>query len=82
MAVVYASIRRVKPWHYTLHYELVAETVADLAEGEVLDRCLALLEREIRQDPSRWLWSHKRWKHQRPEGMPLNARHHLTASTS
>lgn len=82
MAVVYASIRRVKPWHYTLHYELVAETVADLAEGEVLDRCLALLEREIRQDPSRWLWSHKRWKHQRPEGMPLNARHHTAALTS
>jgi KDO2-lipid IV(A) lauroyltransferase len=74
MAVVYASIRREAPWKYTLHYELVAEEVLSLPEGEVLDRCLAKLEREIHRDPARWLWSHKRWKHRRPKGQPLHPR--------
>ena len=79
MAVVYASIRREGAWRYTLHYELVAENVSDLPEGEVLDRCLAKLEREIHRDPARWLWSHKRWKHARPDGATLHPRHHHAA---
>lgn len=77
MAVVYASIRREGPWKYTLTYELIAEDVAGLPDGEVLDRCLAKLEREILRDPSRWLWSHKRWKHRRPEGQPFHPRNHF-----
>jgi len=76
MAVVYASIRRDGPWKYTLNYELIAEDVTELAEGEVLDRCLAKLEREIHRDPARWLWSHKRWKHRRPEGRVCHPRRH------
>ena len=76
MAVVYASIRREAPWKYTLHYELVADEVLALPEGEVLDRCLTKLEREIHRDPARWLWSHKRWKHRRPEGQLLHSRNH------
>jgi len=28
-----------------------------------VERYAALLERHIRQDPSQWLWMHKRWKH-------------------
>ena len=79
MAVVYASIRRRGPWKYTLTYELIAEDVADLAEGEILDRCLAKLEREIQRDPSRWLWSHKRWKHKRPDSQPCHPRRHSAA---
>ena len=76
MAVVYASIRRVGPWKYTLTYELIADEVSGLPEGEVLDRCLAKLEREIHMDPSRWLWSHKRWKHKRPASQPCHPRRH------
>jgi len=76
MAVVYASIRRKGPWKYALTYELIADDVSGLEEGEVLDRCLAKLEREIHMDPARWLWSHKRWKHRRPEGQPRHPRRH------
>ena len=51
MAVVYASIRRLGPWKYALTYELISDGEETLAEGEVLDRCLAKLEREIALDP-------------------------------
>lgn len=76
MAVVYGSIRRRGSWKYTLTYELIAEDVQTLEEGEVLDRCLARLEREIEHDPARWLWSHKRWKHSRPVNQPVHSRRH------
>ena len=74
MAVVYASIRREGPWKYTLTYELIADDVQSLKEGEILDRCLARLEREIARDPGRWLWSHKRWKHTRPANQVVHPR--------
>ena len=76
MAVVFGKIRRVAPWKYKVTYELLAESASELAEGEVLDRCLAQLESQIMEEPERWLWSHKRWKHQRPESQPLHPRRH------
>lgn len=74
MAVVYANIRRKGAWKYELTYELIHDGETALEEGEVLDRCLATLEREIEADPSRWLWSHKRWKHRRPPHQVLHPR--------
>jgi KDO2-lipid IV(A) lauroyltransferase len=29
------------------------------------------MEKIIREKPEYWLWSHRRWKHKRPEGVPL-----------
>ena len=26
---------------------------------------------QLREDPAHWLWSHTRWKHSRPKGVPL-----------
>ena len=65
MAVVFGKIRRDGPWRYTVAYELVTKDASSLNEGEVLDRCLGMLEDHILEDPA-WLWSHKRWKHVRP----------------
>ncbi len=33
------------------------------------------MEKIIRETPEYWLWSHRRWKHRRPEGVPLVPRH-------
>jgi KDO2-lipid IV(A) lauroyltransferase len=37
-------------------------------------RCLGELEEEVIQAPSDWLWSHKRWKHKRPDGVEVQQR--------
>lgn len=74
MAVVFGKIRRNGPWRYTVTYELVTKNAAALNEGEVLDRCLGMLEDQIFEDPSRWLWSHRRWKHARPDSQPFHPR--------
>lgn len=74
MAVVFGKIRRDGPWRYTVAYELVTKDASALNEGEVLDRCLGMLEDHILEDPARWLWSHKRWKHVRPDSQPFHSR--------
>lgn len=73
-AVVYGSVRRVGRGRYKVDFRLVVEDVKGLEQGEVVDRCLGELEEEVGMAPSDWLWSHKRWKHTRPEGMVLQPR--------
>jgi KDO2-lipid IV(A) lauroyltransferase len=73
-AVVYGAVKRVGRGRYSVDFRLVKEHVLDSKKGEVVDRCLGELEREIREAPSDWLWSHKRWKHTKPEGMIIQER--------
>jgi Kdo2-lipid IVA lauroyltransferase/acyltransferase len=74
MPVVFGHITKLKRGHYACRYELVTDAPRDLPEGEVLRRCIDLLEADIQSEPAHWLWTHKRWKHRRPEGIPLNPR--------
>lgn len=74
MPVIFGHIRKLKRGWYETEYELVTDAPRMLPDGDVLRRCIGLLEEDIRQAPTEWLWSHKRWKHKRPEGVPLNAR--------
>ena len=72
--VIYGHIKKLKRGRYETHYELVTDSPNALPEGAILQRCIDLLEADIRETPHQWLWSHKRWKHGRPESMPLNPR--------
>ncbi len=68
-SVVYAAIRREKDGRYVMNLKLVEESVEQ--NGEVIDKCLGILEEEIVKAPESWLWSHNRWKHKRPENIKL-----------
>lgn len=69
-----ATFTKTSGGYYRTRYELVVEHPLDWAEGAILERCIALLEADIKRYPSEWLWSHKRWKHKRPVDQPLNER--------
>jgi len=73
-AVVYGAVRRTGRGRYNVEFRLVEENVKALNKGHVIDRCLGELEEEILNAPSDWLWSHKRWKHQMPEGIQVQKR--------
>jgi KDO2-lipid IV(A) lauroyltransferase len=66
LPVFYLSIHKEKRGFYRMTFREVAPHPADLPEGEVSRRFMALLEQDIRQNPAAYLWSHRRWKHQRP----------------
>ncbi len=67
-AVVFAEMRRVKRGYYEISLKPLAlpPHEKDMAE-ELLEKFAREAEQAIIRQPSNWLWSHKRWKHQPPK---------------
>ncbi len=63
--VVFMNIRRIKRGYYEVDTELLFENPAETPEGEITETFTRRLEADIREEPTYWLWSHKRWKHKR-----------------
>lgn len=63
--IVYAAVKKVKRGHYEIHVELLVENPAATADGEITELHTRRLEQDIIALPETWLWSHRRWKHQR-----------------
>lgn len=69
LPVVYADIRRdeARRGYYSLVITPITEHPEEVPLNGVLEKQIQLLERDIVNQPGNWLWSHKRWKHQRPD---------------
>jgi len=65
-AVVFASISNTKRGYYNIQLEVLVEDAKKLKYQDLTQLHLQKLEAQIRHNPARWLWSHKRWKHQQP----------------
>ena len=63
--VVFYKYSRVKRGYYTLEIIDVTNGQENLEKGLITKSIMGLLETIIREKPSDWLWSHKRWKHKR-----------------
>ena len=68
LAVLYADFSRIEGKRGFLHVEisLICEHCRQVPKNVILERQIRLLERDIREQPYNWLWSHRRWKHKRP----------------
>lgn len=64
--VLYGRINKVKRGHYTLDFFKVTDNPQELPEGALMKTLNQLLEKDIKENPQYWLWSHKRWKHKPP----------------
>ncbi|HAW52629.1 MAG TPA: hypothetical protein DCX54_09935 [Flavobacteriales bacterium] len=69
--VFFFEIIRVKRGHYRVKVDVLCEDPGELSKGDIILRYRDKLEDCIKKRPEQWLWSHNRWKHQRPEGMPI-----------
>ncbi|KAB7727590.1 lipid A biosynthesis acyltransferase [Rudanella paleaurantiibacter] len=68
LPVFYVEMVRVRRGYYDVTLHTLAEPpYKDLPDEAILTRYRDRLERTIQANPSDWLWSHKRWKHQREE---------------
>ena len=65
--VIFFSIKKIKRGYYQIAAEMLCEHPASTSEGEISEMHTKKLEEEIRQSPETWLWSHRRWKHKRPQ---------------
>lgn len=67
--IVYARIKRVKRGYYEMYAEVLCENPKGTTDGEISELHTKRLEQDIISQPEVWLWSHRRWKHKRPEGI-------------
>lgn len=64
--VIYIGLERSRRGHYTMRFEELVADPAGTDEGGITEMHTRRLEQDIRRLPAFWLWSHRRWKHQRP----------------
>ena len=54
--------KKVKRGYYEITFKWVAENLEEVTGEEILERYIEILEKHINENPSEWLWTHKRWK--------------------
>jgi KDO2-lipid IV(A) lauroyltransferase len=66
--VVFCELIRTKRGCYQMTYQTIADApIEKLENGEIIRQFSLQLEKAINKYPDQYLWSHKRWKHTKPE---------------
>ncbi len=65
LPVYFVKMDRVGRGRYEMSFEPIYDGEEPVAEHEITERYVRMLETEIRRRPELWIWSHKRWKHKR-----------------
>lgn len=67
LPVVFLDVRKVRRGYYEARFDLLYDGDEIVPEGEITRRYAERLEQMIRTQPELWMWSHRRWKHDRNE---------------
>ncbi len=67
LAVCYVDIQRVRRGYYHGTISTITPNGKASDPGDILLEYVNRLEKSIQEAPDNWLWSHRRWKHQRGE---------------
>jgi len=67
--VFFGHVTVPKRGYYHVKLERITEHPNLEKEGFILFNHAKLLEKDIVANPAYWLWTHKRWKHERPDGI-------------
>ncbi|PQJ23326.1 lysophospholipid acyltransferase family protein [Tenacibaculum sp. SG-28] len=62
-SVVNYTTKKIKRGYYETEFTLLCEEPKEIENYDITDQYLAITERAIREQPSFYLWSHKRFKH-------------------
>lgn len=65
--IYYADVKRLKRGCYHCEFKQLAEQAKSVPDYGLTDLYTQLLEKMISDNPSYWLWSHKRWKRTKEE---------------
>lgn len=64
--VFFIAMRRTARGHYEIRFVPLSSPGESLKSGELTERYVREVERQIRESPADWPWSHKRWKLKKP----------------
>jgi KDO2-lipid IV(A) lauroyltransferase len=72
-SVVFLNFYKIKRGYYRIESKFIVRDAATLPRAELTKRYVQFVEDCIRRNPSNYLWSHRRWKHEwKPEYDVLN----------
>ncbi len=63
LAAVFLKVTKVKRGYYEAEFIPIAEKGSSTEEHEITEQFLRLAEKQIREKPEHYLWTHRRWKH-------------------
>ncbi|RXJ45606.1 lysophospholipid acyltransferase family protein [Gelidibacter gilvus] len=63
MSVVFFRVKRIKRGYYETTFETLALNPNDYPNYEISDMFTEKVEKQIREAPQYYLWTHRRWKH-------------------
>lgn len=69
--IVFEHVKKIGRGRYEVYHYPVFETYYGVEPKDILIRYARKMEEIIRENPEYYLWSHRRWKHKRPENLPL-----------
>lgn len=72
--IVFQQVRRVSRGHYETWFDVLIPEPGLVSEEQIILAYVDKVEQVIKNDPSLYLWSHRRWKHKRMDGIPLHPR--------
>lgn len=71
-AVVFLKVYKPKRGYYEIEIIPITNDAKSEPDFDITRKHVSLLEQTIIERPELWLWSHKRWKHKKPENEPLH----------
>ncbi|MCL8007622.1 lysophospholipid acyltransferase family protein [Gelidibacter japonicus] len=63
MSVVFFRVKRLKRGYYETTFEMLAHDPNEYPNYEISDMFTKKVEKQIREAPQYYLWTHRRWKH-------------------
>lgn len=63
LPVLYLGLKRLSSGRYRGEVTLLYDGEQSVAKHEITERYVRQLEQDILQQPSGWMWSHRRWKY-------------------
>ena len=63
LAVVFLKVSKVKRGYYKAEFIPITDAGRQTEKNEITERFLRETERQIRERPEHYLWTHRRWKH-------------------
>lgn len=62
LPVYFGRIKQVRRGHYDITFKKICSNPKNWEANDIIRRYVELLERTLHNQPSNWLWSHRRWK--------------------
>ena len=72
--VVFCRINKIRRGFYEFEYIDIESEPTKTNYGDITKKYTAILEETINHDPVGWLWTHKRWKREKPAGMEVHGK--------